>query len=141
MNKEKLDTVQFSLSLPESVHLLIPRYDSSRHLFGSIRCKMQAERVHLPQLLKQQPQIASSYCLKIRTIYVTRSHDPTWQPITTGERSQINATSHLTYPYQVFTRKYTRQLLINPLGFALWFIDNCLMYFRLTPCRGKLTIT
>ena len=128
MNKETLDTVQFSLSLPESVHSLIPRYDSSRHLFGSIRCKMQAERVHLPQLHAETTAIDS--CLKIRTIYVTRSHDPTWQPITTRERSRINATSHLTYPYQVFTRKYTRQLLINPLGFALWFIDNCLTHFR-----------
>ena len=41
MNKDKAR--QFSLSLPESVHSLIPRYGSSRHLLGSIRRKMLAE--------------------------------------------------------------------------------------------------
>ena len=53
MNKDKAQ--QFSLSLPESVHSLIPRYGSSRHLLGSIRRKMLAETGSFPSTAETTP--------------------------------------------------------------------------------------
>ena len=75
----------------------IPSYVLSSHLLGSIRCQNT-----FISLLKQQPKLASSCCLILWTVSVTRSHDTTWQPIIAWESSWINATSHSTYPYRCF---------------------------------------